>query len=61
MSAGYDLVYRNPEGHVVPLKCGPDGGLGRVEPCDEPGSQPRCQLCPRSPNYWRNTEPKETQ
>jgi hypothetical protein len=41
----------------VPLKCDPTPGAGvPPNPCTEPGTQPKCQLCPASPNYWRTTE-----
>lgn len=41
----------------VPSKCSPPPGAGvPPNPCLEPGSLPRCQLCPTSPNYWRKTE-----
>jgi hypothetical protein len=38
----------------VPSKCaGPTGAGIEPNPCTEPGSLPRCQLCPNSPAYWR--------
>lgn len=38
----------------VPEKCAPPTGAGiEPKPCMEPGSLPRCQLCPKSPTYWR--------
>lgn len=38
----------------VPSKCAGHGGPGvPANPCTRPGSLPRCQLCPASPNYWR--------
>lgn len=41
---------------AVPDKCAAPTGSGiDPKPCTEPGSLPRCQLCPRSPNYWRTT------
>ena len=42
----------------IPSKCaGPTGAGVDPNPCIEPGSLPRCQLCPESPNYWLRTEP----
>jgi hypothetical protein len=37
-----------------PLKC--DGAATPEHPavpCAEPGTLPRCQICPASPTYWR--------
>jgi hypothetical protein len=42
---------------AVPDKCDPTPGAGvERNPCTEPGTLPRCELCPRSPNYWRRSE-----
>lgn len=39
---------------TVPDKCDPLIGAGvEANPCTKPGSLPRCQLCPKSPTYWR--------
>lgn len=39
----------------VPDKCeGPTGAGIEPNPCLEPGSLPRCGLCPKSHTYWRN-------
>jgi hypothetical protein len=45
-----------PPASDVPSKCaGPTGGGIEPNPCTEPGSLPRCKLCPNSPSYWRRT------
>lgn len=45
----------------VPDKCAGATGAGITpNPCTEPGSLPRCQLCPKSPTYWRKQEPSRT-
>jgi hypothetical protein len=37
----------------IPSKCNPTPGAGNPpNPCTEPGTLPRCQLCPSSPTYW---------
>lgn len=39
----------------VPIKCaGPTGAGIEPNPCTEPGSLPRCMICPNGPGYWRN-------
>lgn len=44
-------------GVFVPLKCGDHDAAGvPPNPCREPGSMLRCQLCPNSPSYWRRQE-----
>lgn len=44
---------------AIPLKCPPERAANvPANPCDRPGEQLRCQLCPRSPNYWRRAEIK---
>lgn len=41
---------------AVPSKCPAPPGAGiDPNPCREPGSLLRCQLCPASPTYWRRT------
>lgn len=48
-------------GVYVPVKCEDTGAPGSPpNPCTEPGSLPRCQLCPVSPNYWRKRAPEGT-
>lgn len=48
-----DLLATEPPG---PSKCPGHGGPGvPANPCTEPGSLPRCQLCLNSPTYWRKT------
>lgn len=38
----------------APSKCDATPGAGVPRnPCTVPGSQPRCQLCPASPTFWR--------
>ena len=40
----------------VPSKCPAPPGAGiEPNPCREPGSLLRCQLCPDSPSFWRRT------
>jgi hypothetical protein len=37
----------------IPRKCDPTPGVGvQRNPCTDPGTLPRCQLCPDSPTYW---------
>jgi hypothetical protein len=38
---------------AVPLKCEPRAAGVDPNECVEPGSLPRCQICPLSPTYWR--------
>lgn len=41
----------------VPLKCIPETAANVPDnPCEPPGSKPRCALCPASPTYFRLTE-----
>lgn len=41
----------------VPVKCKEHDAAGvPPNPCREPGSALKCQLCPASPTYWRRTE-----
>jgi hypothetical protein len=45
-------------GVFVPSKCNPTPGAGvEPNPCREPGSKLRCQLCPVSSTYWRRSDP----
>lgn len=38
----------------VPDKCEGPTGMGiDPNPCTDPGSLPRCEICPKSPTYWR--------
>lgn len=40
---------------AVPSKCKDVGAPGvDPNPCTEPGPLPRCQICPKSPTYWRS-------
>lgn len=38
----------------IPSKCASaDAAESPANPCTEPGSLPRCMICPASPNYYR--------
>jgi hypothetical protein len=44
-------------GEHIPLKCKDHdaAGVPRTD-CTEPGSSPRCMLCPASPTFWLRAE-----
>lgn len=53
---GWDGEDRESKAEPKPLGCGtPTEGQTSGRVCAGTGATPSCRLCPRSPNYWRNS------